>query len=41
MFLHLKGFSATGHLKVSLKTADTGIAVIAISLFHKLDVEEL
>ena len=40
MFFHLKGFSATVHRKISLKTADTDIAVIAISLFHKLDVEE-
>ena len=41
MFLHLKDFSATGHRKVSLKTVDKDIAVIAITLFHKLDLEEL
>ena len=41
MFLHLKDFSATGHRKVSLKTVDTDVVVIAISLFHKLDLEEL
>ena len=40
MFLHLKDFSATGHRKVSLKTVDKDV-VIAISLFHKLDQEEL
>ena len=42
MLLHLKDFSATGHCKVSLKTVDTDVVVIAISLFHKkLDLEEL
>ena len=41
MFLHLKDFSATGHRKVSLKTVDTDVVVFAISLFHKLDLEEL
>ena len=40
MFLHLKGFFATGHCKVSLKTVDTDVVVIAINLFHKLDLEE-
>ena len=40
MLLHLKDFSATGHRKVSLKAVDTDVAVIAISLFHKLDLEE-
>ena len=41
MFLHLKDFSAAGPRKASLETADTDVAVIAISLFHKLDLEEL
>ena len=41
MFLHLKDFSATGLCKGSLKTVDTDVVVIAISLFHKLDLEEL
>ena len=41
MFLHLKDFSATEHRKVSLKTVDTDVVVIATSLFHKLDLEEL
>ena len=41
MFLDLKDFSAIGHRKVSLKTVDTDVVVIAISLFHKLDLEEL
>ena len=41
MFLHLKDLSATGHCKVSLKTVDTDVVVIAISLFDKLDLEEL
>ena len=41
MFLHLKDFSARGHRKVSLKIVDTDVVIIAISLFHKLDIEEL
>ena len=41
MFLHLKDYSATGHRKVSLKTVDTDIVVITITLFYKLDLEEL
>ena len=41
MFLHLKDFSATGHRKVSLKTADTDVVLITITLFYKLDLEEL
>ena len=41
MFLNLKDFSATGHHKVSLKTVDTDVIIIAISLSHKLDLEEL
>ena len=41
MLLHLKDFSATGHCKVSWKTIDTGVVVITISLFHRLDLEEL
>ena len=41
MFLHLKDFSATEHRKVSLKTVDTDVVIIATSLFHKLDLEEL
>ena len=39
MFLHLKDFSATGHGKVSLKTVDAEVVVIALSLFHKFDLE--
>ena len=41
MFLHLKHFLATGHCKVSLKTVDKDVVIITISLFHKLDLEEL
>ena len=42
MFLHLEDLSETGHRKVSLKTVDTDVVVvIPISLFHKLDLEEL
>ena len=41
IFLHLKDFSATGRQKLSLKTVDTYVVVIAISVFHKLDLEEL
>ena len=41
MFLHLKDFSAIEHCKASLKTVDTDVIVISISLFHKLDLEEL
>ena len=41
MFLYLKHFFATGHCKVSLKTVDKDVVIITISLFHKLDLEEL
>ena len=41
MFLHLKDFSAIEHCKVSLKTVDTDVIVIALNLFHKLNLEEL
>ena len=41
IFQHLKDFSASGHRKVSLETVDTDVVFIEISLFNKLDLEEL
>ena len=41
MFLHLKDLSEKGHRKITLKTVDTDVVVIALSQFHKLEIEEL
>ena len=38
---HEEADRTTGHYKVSLKTVDTDVAIIVISLFDKLDLGEL
>ena len=41
IFLHAKNISAAGHQKISVKTVDTDVVVVAIGLFDQLNVEEL
>ena len=41
LFLHVKTQADQGHRKISIKTVDTGVVVIGISLFHDLNVTEL
>ena len=41
MFLHAAHAARLGHQRILLRTVDTDVVVIAIRLFHILDVEEL
>ena len=41
LLLHVKTQTDQGHRKISIKTVDTGVVVIGISLFHDLNVTEL
>ena len=41
MFLHVKDMARNGHKKVIVRTVDTDVLVIAISLFNQFRVEEL
>lgn len=41
IFLHVDNASSSGITKVLIRTVDTDVAVIAISLFEKLNLLEL
>lgn len=41
MFVHVKNQADQGHRKICIKTVDTDVVVIGISLFHDLNVTEL
>jgi hypothetical protein len=41
LFLHVKDMSVNGHKKVQIKTVDTDVVVIAVTLFKDLGLEEL
>ena len=41
IYLHVKHISEAGHQKVSIKSVDTDVVVIAISLFRRLGLQEL
>ena len=41
IFLHVKHCADSSHSKVAIRTVDTDFVVIAISLFHSLEIEEL
>ena len=41
MFVHLKQISQHGHSKVAIKTVDTDVVVIAVAVFHHLELEVL
>ena len=41
MFLHVKHAVEEGHQKICIKTVDTDVVAIAISMFSQLNVEEL
>ncbi len=41
MFVHLKSAVESGHSKVSIRTVDTDVVVIALAMFQSLTVEEL
>ena len=41
MFLHVKHAVEEGHQKICIKTDDTDVVAIAISMFSQLNVEEL
>lgn len=41
IFVHLRDMKIVGHRKVLIRTVDTDIVVIALSMFQQLDLEEL
>ena len=41
MFVHVKSAAAANHRKISIRTVDTDVVVIAIALFNSLTLEEL
>ena len=41
MFLHAKHLSEIGHRKVMIKTVDTDVVVIVVSLYQQLGLQEL
>ncbi len=41
IFLHAKQAAQAGHRKIGIKTVDTDVVVIAISLFRSLQIDEL
>ena len=41
IFLHILHAARSGHLKICIRTVDTDVVVIALSMFDKLQIQEL
>ena len=41
MFLHVRHAASLGHKEITLRSADTDVIVIAVSLFNQLDINKL
>ena len=41
IFLHVKNAAEMNHQEISIRTVDTDVVVIAVSLFHELNVDKL